>query len=93
MLFDDLICSFQKVGTGTEKAQAPARVLTLGTNKWKPDERSLVDKEKIESRCDGSSEESLIGSSAEFKNDARFNREKISEVGQNAKTEETMWQP
>jgi len=64
MLFDDLICSeseFQRVGTATEKAWVPGRILTLGTyNKWKPDERSslgLGAKERMENRYEGSPEE------------------------------------
>ena len=41
MLFDALTSEseFQRVGTATEKARVPVWVLTLGTDKWKPDEQ------------------------------------------------------
>ena len=62
MFFDDLTESeFQRVGTATEKARDPARVLTLGTdNKWKPDEQSIVGlgaRESMENRYEGSPKE------------------------------------
>ena len=52
---------FQRVATATEKVRVSAWVLTLRTdNKWKPDERSsldLGDKESMENRYEGSTEE------------------------------------
>jgi len=105
MLFDDLTCSeceVQRVGTATEIARVPAWVLILGLdNKWKLDEQSslgLGARESMKNRYDDSPEEnSLIGNSAQFENDARLIREPVKRFkkwdGYNGKTEETVWQP
>ena len=75
VLVDDLTCSgreFQRLGTATEKARVPTRVLTLETDKWKPDERSILGlrataRESMENRYEGSLEESLIADFTVYK--------------------------
>ena len=61
--------------------RVPAQVLTLGTDKRKPDEwssTSLDARESKENSYESSMEKSLIGNGTEFENYARLYREPTS---------------